>query len=90
MVGHALRNAWIPIVTTIGLNVPFLIGGAVVTEQVFSWPGLGSLMIFAIEKRDYNLIMGITVLIALVVMVVNILLDVLYAYLNPKIRRSMT
>ena len=61
---HALRNAWIPVVTTIGLNVPFLIGGAVVTEQVFGWPGLGSLMITAVSTRDYNLIMGITVLIA--------------------------
>ena len=90
VMGHALRNAWIPIVTTIGLNVPFLVGGAVVTEQIFSWPGLGSLMMYAIEKRDYNLIMGITVIIALVVLVVNILMDVVYAWLNPRIRRSMT
>jgi peptide/nickel transport system permease protein len=89
VVFHALRNAWIPIVTTIGLNVPFLIGGAVVTEQVFGWPGLGSLMMTAISNRDYNLIMGITMLIAVVVLVVNILLDVLYAYLDPKIGRSM-
>jgi peptide/nickel transport system permease protein len=89
VVVHALRNAWIPIVTTIGLNVPFLIGGAVVTEQVFGWPGLGSLMMTAINNRDYNLIMGITMLIAVVVLVVNILLDVLYAYLDPKIGRSM-
>jgi peptide/nickel transport system permease protein len=89
VVVHALRNAWIPIVTTIGLNVPFLIGGAVVTEQVFGWPGLGSLMMTAINNRDYNLIMGITMLIAVVVLLVNILLDVLYAYLDPKIGRSM-
>ena len=82
---HALRNAWIPIVTTIGLNVPFLVGGAVVTEQIFGWPGLGSLMITAINTRDYNLIMGITVLISIAVLVVNILLDILYAFLDPKI-----
>lgn len=86
---HALRNAWIPIVTTIGLNVPFLIGGAVVTEQVFGWPGLGSLMMTAINNRDYNLIMGITVLIAIVVLAVNILLEVIYAYLDPKIGRGL-
>lgn len=85
MIRHALRNAWIPIVTTIGLNVPFLVGGAVVTEQIFGWPGLGSLMMTAINTRDYNLIMGITVLIAGAVLVINILLDVLYAYLDPKI-----
>lgn len=85
MVKHALRNAWIPIVTTIGMNVPFLIGGAVVTEQIFGWPGIGSLMMTAIDTRDYNLIMGITVLISITVLVVNILLDVLYAYLDPKI-----
>ena len=85
---HALRNAWIPVVTTIGLNVPFLIGGAVVTEQVFGWPGLGSLMITAVSTRDYNLIMGITVLIAVAVLLVNILLDVVYAALDPRIRLS--
>ncbi len=88
MLLHALRNAWIPIVTTIGLNVPFLIGGAVVTEQIFGWPGLGSLMMTAITTRDYNLIMGITVLIAVTVLAVNILLDILYAYLDPKITLS--
>ena len=89
LVRHALRNALIPIVTTIALNVPFLIGGAVVTEQVFSWPGLGSLMIFAIEKRDYNLIMGITAVIALVVLIVNIFMDLVYAALDPRIRRGL-
>lgn len=88
VVGHALRNAWIPIVTAIGLNVPFLVGGAVVTEQIFGWPGIGSLMMTAISTRDYNLVMGITVFIAIVVLITNILLDILYAYLNPKIALS--
>ena len=82
---HTLRNAWIPIVTQIGLSVPYLVGGSVVTEQVFGWPGIGSLMISSINTRDYNTIMGITVLIAVVVLVVNIVLDVIYAYLDPRI-----
>lgn len=82
---HALRNAWIPIVTQIGLSVPYVIGGAVVTEQIFGWPGIGSLMVSSISGRDYNVIMGVTVLIAVVVLVANIVLDVLYAYLDPRI-----
>jgi peptide/nickel transport system permease protein len=82
---HCLRNAWIPIVTQIGLSVPYLIGGSVVTEQIFGWPGIGSLMITSINSRDYNTIMGITVLIAVVVLVSNIVLDVVYAYLDPRI-----
>lgn len=85
---HALRNAWIPIVTTIGLNIPFLVGGAVVTEQIFAWPGIGSLMITAINTRDYDLIMGVTVLIAIVVLVANIVLDLIYAWLDPRIGYS--
>ena len=85
VVFHALRNAWIPIVTTIGLNIPFLVGGAVVTEQIFAWPGIGSLMITAINTRDYDLIMGVTVLIAIVVLVANIVLDLVYAWLDPRI-----
>lgn len=85
VVFHALRNAWIPIVTTIGLNIPFLVGGAVVTEQIFAWPGIGSLMITAINTRDYDLIMGVTVLIAIVVLAANILMDLIYAWLDPRI-----
>lgn len=85
VVFHALRNAWIPIVTTIGLNIPFLVGGAVVTEQIFAWPGIGSLMITAINTRDYDLIMGVTVLISVVVLAANIVLDIVYAWLDPRI-----
>lgn len=83
---HSLRNAWIPIVTQISLSIPYVIGGAVVTEQIFGWPGVGSLMMQAINTRDYNLIMGITVMISVVVLVANILLDLLYARLDPRIR----
>ncbi|MCQ2555060.1 MAG: ABC transporter permease [Clostridia bacterium] len=82
---HALRNALIPIVTQIGLSVPYIVGGSVVTEQIFAWPGIGSLMVNAVNTFDYNMIMGITVLISIVVLIVNIVLDVVYAYLDPRI-----
>ena len=85
---HALRNAMAPVVTRIGSMIPFLIGGAVVTEQLFAWPGLGSLMVLSINSRDYPVIMGITVLIAVAVLVGNILIDIVYGLLDPRIRYS--
>lgn len=86
---HGLRNAMIPIVTQISLSVPWVIGGAVVTEQIFGWPGLGSLMVTAVSSRDYNVIMGITVLIAIVVLCANIVLDIVYMYLDPRINNEV-
>ena len=83
---HAFRNALIPIVTTISLSIPFLIGGAVVTEQIFAWPGIGSLMITAITSRDYPVILGVAVLICGVVLVANLILDLIYAALDPRIK----
>lgn len=83
---HAFRYALIPIVTTISLSIPFLIGGAVVTEQIFAWPGIGSLMITAITSRDYPVIMGVAVLICGVVLVANLILDLIYAALDPRIK----
>ena len=83
---HAFRNALIPLVTTISLSIPFLIGGAVVTEQIFAWPGIGSLMITAITSRDYPVIMGVAVLICGVVLVANLILDLIYAALDPRIK----
>lgn len=83
---HAFRNAMIPVVTTISLTIPFLIGGAVVTEQIFAWPGIGSLMITAITSRDYPVIMGVAVLICGVVLVMNLILDLIYAVLDPRIK----
>lgn len=85
---QALRNALIPIITQIGLNIPFLIGGAVITEQIFSWPGLGSLMVISIQSRDYPMIMGITSFIAIAVLLGNILVDLVYALVDPRIRLS--
>lgn len=85
---HALQNAMIPIVTRIGMMIPFLVGGAVVTEQIFAWPGLGSLMVLSINSRDYPVIMGITVFIAGAVLIGNIIVDLIYGLLDPKIRYS--
>jgi peptide/nickel transport system permease protein len=86
ILNHALRNALMPIVTLLGMSIPFLVGGAVVTEQIFGWPGIGSLMVYSITTRDYPTIMGISAVIAIAVLFVNILLDVVYAILDPRIR----
>jgi dipeptide transport system permease protein len=83
---HAFRNALIPVVTTIGLQVGTLLAGAVLTETIFSWPGIGKWMIEAIGHRDYTIVQGGLLMIAIVVMVVNLLVDVLYALINPRIR----
>ena len=83
---HAFRNALIPVVTTIGLQVGTLLAGAVLTETIFSWPGIGKWMIDAIGHRDYTVVQGGLLLIAIVVMVVNLVVDVLYALINPRIR----
>lgn len=83
---HQLRNAMIPVVTIIGLDVGYLLGGSVVTETVFNWPGLGRAVVTAISRRDTPVIIGTLVFGALLFVVVNILIDVVYAFLNPQIR----
>lgn len=85
---HALRNALIPIITVIGMEIPMLFGGAVIIEQVFSWPGLGLMTMSAISNRDYPVIMGVCLLSAVVVLVANLLTDVLYALADPTIQLS--
>ncbi|MCI8465396.1 MAG: ABC transporter permease [Lachnospiraceae bacterium] len=85
VIRHGLRNALVPVVTTVGMNLPFIIGGAVVTEQIFSWPGIGSLMVQSINARDYPAIMGITVFIAVVVLIGNLIIDLIYGILDPRI-----
>lgn len=82
---HGLRNALIPVVTEIGMSIPSLVGGAVVTEQIFNWPGIGSLMVQSISARDYPVIMGVTVIVAGVVLIGNILVDLTYGLLDPRI-----
>lgn len=83
---HALRNALIPVVTVIGLWLPRLVGGAVVTETIFSWPGMGRLAISAAFQRDYPIILGVSLVVSAVVVSANLLVDVIYGYLDPRIR----
>lgn len=83
---HALRNALVPIVTVIGMEIPVLFGGAVIVEQVFSWPGLGLMTMSAISSRDYPVIMGVCLLSAVVVLVANLITDILYALVDPTIQ----
>lgn len=82
---HAFPNALVPIVTVIGANFSSLIGGAVFLETVFSWPGLGTLFVDGIESRDYPLIMGITLFMAVAILMINLLTDVIYAWIDPRI-----
>lgn len=83
---HILRNSLIPVVTYLGMEIPLLIGGAVITEQIFSWPGLGNLMLKSINSRDYPVIMGVTIVTALAVLVFNFATDLLFGVLDPRIR----
>ncbi|MEQ9489333.1 MAG: ABC transporter permease subunit [Alphaproteobacteria bacterium] len=83
---HALRNALIPVITTIGLQVGVLFGGAILTETIFAWPGIGKWMLESIYSRDYYVVQGGLLMIAIIVMVVNLTVDVLYGLINPKIR----
>lgn len=84
---HALRNALIPVITVIGLSVGTLLGGAILTETIFSWPGIGKWMLDSIFRRDYPVVQGGLLLIAVLVMIVNLTVDVLYGLINPRIRR---
>lgn len=83
---HALKNALIPIITVIGLQFGFLLGGAVLTESIFSWPGVGRLMVNAIRSKDYPQVQGGVLLLALTFSIVNLAVDILYAYIDPRIK----
>ena len=83
---HALRNALIPVVTVIGLQVGVLFTGAILTETIFSWPGVGKWLIEAINRRDYPVLQGGMLLLGVVVMLVNLLVDLTYGVINPRIR----
>ena len=83
---HALRNALIPVVTVIGLQFGSLIGGAVLTETTFAWPGIGRLLVDAIGARDYPIIQGVVLLFAVVFIVLNLVVDLLYGYIDPRIK----
>jgi len=83
---HALKNALMPIVTVIGLQTAYLLGGVVIIEQIFDWPGIGKLMLNAVYQRDYPLVQGVILVIAVLFVLINLVVDILYAYLNPRIR----
>lgn len=86
IVKHALRNALIPIVTLVSLDIAFMIGGAIITESIFGWPGVGRLYIDAIETIDYPVVMAIVMLIGILIVVMNIVADILYGVMDPRVR----
>ena len=86
VVRHAIKNALIPVVTLIGLQLPILVGGAVIMENIFNLPGLGRLMLTALTDRDYPVISGINLFFATVVVAINLMIDLIYGYLDPRVR----
>lgn len=85
---HALRNAALPLVTLVGLDLPFLLAGAVVTEQIFAWPGMGRLFVDALMRSDFTVLMGLLMMISFAVVIFQLLTDVVYTLLDPRIRFS--
>jgi len=85
---HALRNAWLPVLTLLGLQLGALLGGAVITETVFAWPGIGSLLVEAIQARDFPVVQGAVLLIAALYVLVNTLTDLAYAVIDPRVQRD--
>ena len=83
---HALKNALIPVVTIVGTYLPIMIGGAIIMEQIFALPGMGRLMITALQQRDYTVVSGVNLVIATTIVVVNLVVDISYAYLDPRVR----
>ena len=83
---HAVKNALIPVVTLIGLQLPILIGGSVIMENIFNLPGLGRLMVVALEERDYPVVSGVNLFFATAVVLFNLVIDLLYSYLDPRVR----
>src|SRR5690606_23690616 len=86
MIFHVFRNALIPFITVLGVQVGILFGGSVITEIVFGWPGLGQAMIQAINNRDYPVVQAGILLIAFVIMLINLIVDLMYAVIDPRIR----
>ena len=88
IIRHALKNASIPVVTLVGLELGILLGGTVVTEAVFAWPGVGFLVVDAISNQDYPIVQAAVALLAFVFVFVNLVVDLLYAWLDPRISYS--
>ncbi|MGN1209965.1 MAG: ABC transporter permease subunit, partial [Duodenibacillus sp.] len=83
---HGLRNAMIPVITMMGLQFGFLLGGSIVVEKVFNWPGMGRLLVDAVDMRDYPVIQGCVLLFSLEFIVINLIVDLVYGWVNPSIR----
>ena len=83
---HALRNAILPVVTIFGMELAFLFGGTVIIETIFNIPGIGSLLIQSVQNRDIVMVQGIVVMLVMIILVVNLLVDLLYAWIDPRIR----
>lgn len=83
---HALKNALIPVVTVIGLQFGSLLGGATLTETVFAWPGVGSLVVDSIKSKDAPMVLGCIVMLTITFSVINLIVDLLYAYIDPRIK----
>ncbi|MFC2036909.1 ABC transporter permease [Chloroflexota bacterium] len=88
LLSHAMRNAWLPILTVIGLQLGLLFSGAILTETVFSWPGMGQLVVDRVLARDYPVVQGIVIVTALMFLVINLSVEISYAYLDPRIRHE--
>ena len=86
IIRHTIKNALIPVVTLIGLQLPILVGGAVIMENIFNLPGLGRLMVFALNERDYPIVSGVNLFFATGVVLLNLLIDLIYPYLDPRVR----
>jgi peptide/nickel transport system permease protein len=86
VVRHAFRNASVPVVTQAGLDIGTLLGGTVIIEQIFGWPGIGNFLLTSVMSRDYPVIAGFVFLIALIFVIVNILVDILYIYIDPRMK----
>src|SRR5690606_8241431 len=86
VVRHALPNALLPFVTVLGLELPRLLSGAMVTEVVFSWPGLGRLLTSSLLGRDYPVVMGVLMILAATVVVINVVTDIVYVWIDPRVR----
>jgi ABC-type dipeptide/oligopeptide/nickel transport system permease component len=86
VIQHALRNALLPVITVVGLQVGILLSGAILTETIFSWPGIGRWLVEAIYARDYPIVQGVTLFIAIIFVLTNLTVDVLYAWADPRIK----
>ena len=88
VIRHAVKNATIPVLTHVAVQLPIVIGGAVIVEEIFQLPGMGRLLVDAVGRRDYPLVSGINVVFAAVVVLVNLLTDVTYSWLDPRVRHE--